>query len=81
MNAAEFQTTVHDGVITLPGDQHGWNGKKIRVILLDEGNLEATALSAGELTSDNDFFGCSGIWKNRNITQESIREKAWRDRN
>ena len=34
MNAVEFQTTVHNGVITLPGNQQSWNGKKIKVILI-----------------------------------------------
>ena len=36
MNAVEFQATVHNGVITLPDNQQSWNGKKIKVILLDE---------------------------------------------
>ena len=40
MNAVEFQTTVHNGVITLPGNQQSWNGKKIKVILLDEASSE-----------------------------------------
>ncbi len=29
---------------------------------------------------DEDFFGLAGIWKDRDITIESIREKAWKRR-
>ncbi len=25
-----------------------------------------------------DFFSCAGLWKDRDITQESLREQAWR---
>ncbi len=79
MNAVEFQTTVHNGVITLPGNQQAWNGKKIRVILLDEASSGTTEISANEPTSEADFFNCAGIWEKRDdINQESIRAKAWR---
>ena len=80
MNAVEFQTTVHNGVITLPGNQQAWNGKKIKVILLDEASSDATEIAAKESTSEADFFNYAGIWENRDdINQESIRAKAWRD--
>ena len=80
MNAVEFRTTVHNGVITLPGNQQSWNGKKIKVILLDEASSDVTEISANEATSEVDFFNCAGIWENRDdINQESIRAKAWRD--
>ena len=51
MNAVEFQTTVHNGMITLPGNQQAWNGKKIKVILLDEASPDATEISANESTA------------------------------
>jgi hypothetical protein len=79
MNTVEFQTTVHNGVITLPGNQQAWNGKKIKVILLDEASPDAAEVSANEAASEADFFNCAGIWENREISQESIRAKAWRD--
>ncbi len=78
MNAVEFQATVHNGVITLPSDQKSWNGKKIKVILLDEASPGSTEKAADESTSETDFFDCAGIWENRDINQESIRAKAWR---
>ena len=80
MNVVEFQTTVHNGMITLPGDQKAWNGKKIKVILLDEASPDATEISTNESTAaEADFFNCAGIWENRDdINQESIRAKAWR---
>ena len=79
MNAVEFQATVHDGVITLPSNQLAWNGKKIKVILLDETSPDTSEMSAGEQAADADFFNCAGIWENRDINQETIRAKAWRD--
>jgi hypothetical protein len=79
MNAVEFQTTVHNGAIKLPDDQKSWDGKKIRVILLDEANLDTTDLSANESKPITDFFSCAGIWENRDINQDTIRAKAWRD--
>jgi len=79
MNAVEFQATVHNGVITLPSNQQSWNGKKIKVILLDEASPGVAEISVSESTSEADFFNCAGIWENRDdISQESIRAKAWR---
>ena len=79
MNAVEFQTTVHNGVITLPDNQQSWNGKTIKVILLDETSTDAVQLLANSSSSEADFFSCAGIWENRDINQESIRAKAWPD--
>jgi len=34
-----------------------------------------------EITQDiskHDFFQSAGLWKNRNITQEALRNKAWK---
>jgi hypothetical protein len=56
MNAVEFQATVHNGVITLPGNQQAWNAKKIKVILLDEASSDVTERAAKESTSEADFF-------------------------
>ncbi len=79
MNAAEFQTTIYNGVITLPGNHKSWNGKKIKVILLDESGSDTTEASAKEATFDAEFFNGAGMWENRDdITQESIRTQACR---
>ena len=79
MNSVEFQATVHDGVITLPSDHQAWNGKKIKVILLDETSLASSNILDREQPDEADFFNSAGIWQNRDINQESIRAKAWRD--
>jgi hypothetical protein len=37
MQAIEFQTTLHNGIVTIPPDYATqWEGKTIRVIVLDE---------------------------------------------
>lgn len=35
MRAIEFLSKAHDGVVDLPREHQGWNGKQVRVILLD----------------------------------------------
>ena len=52
MNVVEFQTTIHNGMITLPDNQQAWNGKKIKVILLDEASSNVTETVANEVTSE-----------------------------
>ena len=81
MNAVEFQAIVNNGVISLPKDQYSWNGKKIKVILLDDdATTENTNVPAEALDRDADFFSTAGLWKNRDdISQESIRARAWRN--
>ena len=37
MEAIEFKTVIHDGIVNLPVEYSSkWEGKKIRVIVLDE---------------------------------------------
>jgi len=79
MNAVEFQATVNNGVIILPSNQQSWNGKKIKVILLEEASPDVTDSSTNESAeSEADFFTYAGLWENREISQESIRAQAWR---
>ena len=33
MRAIEFVSRAHDGVVDLPREHQGWNGKQVRVIL------------------------------------------------
>jgi hypothetical protein len=40
MKTAEFITEAHDGIVELPSDYQSWNGKKVKVILL-ESEIEA----------------------------------------
>ncbi|OGS96342.1 MAG: hypothetical protein A3H31_05320 [Gallionellales bacterium RIFCSPLOWO2_02_FULL_57_47] len=35
MQAIEFVSKAHDGVVDLPREYQGWNGKEVRVILLE----------------------------------------------
>lgn len=38
MQAIEFVSKAHDGVVDLPREYQGWNGKSVRVILLEAVN-------------------------------------------
>ncbi len=41
MQAIEFVSKAHDGVVDLPSEYQGWNGKNVRVILLEAVNEAA----------------------------------------
>ena len=41
MQAVEFVSKAHDGVVDLPREHQNWNGKQVRVIMLEATN-EAT---------------------------------------
>ncbi len=47
MQAIEFVSKAHDGVVDLPSEYQGWNGKNVRVILLDEpaGGINPTMIN------------------------------------
>lgn len=38
MRAIEFVSKAHDGVVDLPSEHQAWNGKQVRVILLEAVN-------------------------------------------
>ncbi len=41
MQAIEFKTTIHNGIVTIPPQYSpAWEGKIIRVIVLEEDNTE-----------------------------------------
>ena len=35
MQAVEFESTTHDGVVSIPPEYQDWNGKPVKVILLE----------------------------------------------
>ena len=41
MQAIEFVSKAHDDVVDLPREYQGWNGKQVRVILLEAMNEAA----------------------------------------
>ena len=41
MQAIEFVSKAHDGVVDLPSEYQGWNGKNVRVILQEAVNEAA----------------------------------------
>jgi hypothetical protein len=43
MQAVEFIGKTHDGVVELPTELRGWNGRRVRVILLDDENTSAAS--------------------------------------
>lgn len=58
MQAIEFISQAHDGVVDLPNKYQGWNGKKVRVILLETENglRKKPAFSAITISTQNYHF-------------------------
>jgi len=60
MQAIEFQTTLHNGIVTIPPDYAAqWEGKTIRVIVLDDAPpLPATEANPlkGSVTYEGDLL-------------------------
>lgn len=76
MNAVEFNAIVRNGHIALTENQQSWDGKNIKVILLDASNTVPMV----KLPDEDDFFSAAGIWAHRDdVTQESLRRAAWRN--
>ena len=75
MNAIEFNAYIENGIIHLPKNAADWNGKKIKVILLDHTSDNEHEQAT---TAEQDFFSIAGIWSNCDITQTSLRNEAWR---
>jgi hypothetical protein len=42
MQTVEFITKAHDGIVELPTDCQNWNGRKVKVILLEPEAESAT---------------------------------------
>lgn len=51
MRAIEFVSTAHDGVVDLPLEDQGWNGKQVRVILLEATNEAAKRKPSFKVTT------------------------------
>ena len=52
MQAIEFVSKAHDGVVDLPREHQAWNGKDVRVILLEaasEANKRKTLFKAATI--------------------------------
>jgi len=52
MQAIEFVSKAHDGVVDLPREHQAWNGKEVRVILLE---------AASEAAKRNTLFKAANI--------------------
>lgn len=58
MQAIEFISQAHDGVVDLPNKYQSWNGKKVHVILLETENglRKKPAFSAIAISTRNYHF-------------------------
>ena len=52
MRAIEFVSKAHDGVVDLPREHQGWNGKQVRVILQE---------TVGEIAKHKTLFKATTI--------------------
>ena len=66
MQAVEFISKAHDGVVDLPSEFQDWNGKPVRVILLEE---SSGAKSANQVAA-NVWAKTSGAWQGEQLVRE-----------
>jgi hypothetical protein len=67
MHAAEFVSKAHDGVVDLPREFQDWNGKPVRVILLEE-TVESQSISQD--TVANVWAKTAGAWQGEQLVRE-----------
>jgi len=67
MQAVEFVTKAHDGVVDLPREFQDWNGKPVRVILLEE-TTESQSISQD--TAVNVWAKTAGAWQGEQLVRE-----------
>lgn len=66
MQAIEFVSKAHDGVVDLPREHQGWNGKNVRVILLEA----ASEASKRKLLFEAATLSTRGFHFNRDAANE-----------
>lgn len=67
MQAIEFVTKAHDGVVDLPCEFQDWNGKPVRVILLEE-TTESQSISPD--TAANVWAKTASAWQGEHLVKE-----------
>ncbi len=67
MQAIEFVSKAHDGVVDLPREFQDWNGKPVRVILLEE---NAASKNASQLVATKVWEKTSGAWQGKQMVRE-----------
>lgn len=66
MQAAEFVSKAHDGVVDLPREFQNWNGKPVRVILLEE----PSGQTASQGAVANVWAKTAGAWQGEQLVRE-----------
>lgn len=58
MQTLEFVTEAHNGIVTLPQEYQHWNGKKVRVVLLEDNQTPAPGINfkAASIATRNYHF-------------------------
>ncbi|OGT18361.1 MAG: hypothetical protein A3J49_08395 [Gallionellales bacterium RIFCSPHIGHO2_02_FULL_57_16] len=67
MQAVEFISKAHDGIVDLPREFQDWNGKPVRVILLEE---PSGAKSSDQAAVANVWAKTSGAWQGEQLVRE-----------
>ncbi len=67
MQAVEFISKAHDGVVDLPREYQDWNGKPVRVILLEE---ISGAKTIDQTAAANVWAKTSGAWQGEPLVRE-----------
>ena len=78
MIAIEFNTQIRNGTIKIPVKYKTLDKKEARIIILTEETESKNSGSSSLTDKEMLFFQICGIWKDRDITKEILRDRAWR---
>ena len=67
MQAIEFVSKAHDGVVDLPREFQDWNGKPVRVILLEE---TTGSQNTSQDAAANVWAKTAGAWQGEQLARE-----------
>ncbi len=79
MQAIQFNTKITGTILKIPAMFRNLINRNATVIVLYDEDKNETKLSHVKKTAEQ-FFSICGIWENREISKQSLREKSWRNR-
>jgi len=79
MQAIQFNTKITGTILKIPAMFRNLVNRNATIIVLYEEDENETKPSHIKKTAEQ-FFSICGIWENREITKQSIRQKSWRNR-
>jgi len=79
MQAIQFNTKITGTILKIPAMFRNLVNRNATIIVLYDEDKNETRSSHTKKTAEQ-FFSICGIWENREITKQTLRQKSWRSR-